>query len=101
MKRNYQVIEDNGGGLHLAVFENGNVVYLHSGYEYVQGQLLCDIIALQGEDDVSEWDGNTDNPQQEYDDLMDGYGVEVIADTNGIYYDLMGAAGGREFGQHD
>ncbi len=33
--KKYQVIEDNGGGLTLVVFdENGYVEYLHNGYEY-------------------------------------------------------------------
>ena len=33
--KKFQVIEDNGGGLTLAVFnEDGNIEYLHSGYEY-------------------------------------------------------------------
>lgn len=32
--RKYEVIEDNGGGLTLVVFnKNGKVDYLHSGYE--------------------------------------------------------------------
>lgn len=33
--RKYEVIEDNGGGLTLVVFNNNGIVdYLHSGYEY-------------------------------------------------------------------
>ena len=30
----YQVIEDNGGGLHLAVFEGEDCVYYASGLEH-------------------------------------------------------------------
>ena len=41
--KKYEVIEDNGGGLHLVVFGvGGNVEYLHSGYEYgTSGRLIC------------------------------------------------------------
>ena len=47
--RNYEVIEDNGGGLTLVVFnKNGKVDYLHSGYEYGKhGRLICDLEALK------------------------------------------------------
>lgn len=47
--RKYEVIEDNGGGLTLVVFNsNGIVDYLHSGYEYgTSGRLMDDIQALK------------------------------------------------------
>lgn len=36
--RKFEVIEDNSGGLTLAVFNTeGKVDYIHSGYEYSQG----------------------------------------------------------------
>ena len=49
--RKYEVIEDNGGGLTLVVFnKNGKVDYLHSGYEYGKhGRLICDLEALKME----------------------------------------------------
>lgn len=99
MKKQFEVIEDNGGGLYLVVFnDNGNVIYLHSGYEYTAGALKTDISALDTED-PEDWEGNEENPQQSYDDMTDyEYGWEVIADNNGCYYDKMGCAGHREFG---
>ena len=71
--RKYEVIEDNSGGLTLAVFnENGNVEYLHSGYEYGNpGNLMMDIILLRnGADPVRDWDGNEENPQAVYDSII-------------------------------
>jgi hypothetical protein len=97
----YQVIEDNGGGLHLAVFDGGSCVYLHSGYEYNRGQLSADLSAIAngGNPITDEWDGNADDPQAEYDAITEGaYGHEIVADQYDIYPDLMGAAAKREFG---
>ena len=47
--KKYEVIEDNGGGLHLIIFgTDGNVEYLHSGYEYgIPGMLINDLQALK------------------------------------------------------
>ena len=33
----YQVIEDNGGGLHLAVFNGNECIWYASGYEFIPG----------------------------------------------------------------
>ena len=58
--KKYQVIEDNGGGLTLVVFdENGHVEYLHSGYEYgTPGRLLEDLENLKsGDNPVVDWGG--------------------------------------------
>ena len=71
--RKYEVIEDNGGGLTLVVFnKNGKVDYLHSGYEYGKhGRLICDLEALKnGDNPVTDWDGNEDNPQAVYDNIV-------------------------------
>lgn len=100
MKR-FFVIEDNGGGLTLVVFGNdGNVEYLHSGYEYgTTGRLVCDLKALKQSGSTEDWDGNAEDPQAEYDD-MTSYpcGWEVVADNYGIYPDVMGRAAAAEFG---
>ena len=97
--KKYEVIEDNGGGLTLVVFDtDGNVEYLHSGYEYSVGALQADIASLV-EDDASTWDGNDEYPQVTYDDMTsDEYGWKIIADNDGIYPDEMGIAGCKEFG---
>lgn len=100
--RKYEVIEDNSGGLTLAVFnENGNVEYLHSGYEYGNpGNLMTDIILLRnGADPVRDWEGNEENPQAVYDNITSfEYGWEIVADNDGIYPDKMGCAARKEFG---
>lgn len=107
--RKYEVLEDNGGGLHLAVFseDEKEVVYFHSGYEYYPGELLESIEAIcEGAQPELEWDGNCggyeneygENPQELYDDITsDEYGCEVIADNEGIYPEKMGAAACLEF----
>lgn len=99
MKR-YQVIEDNGGGLTLVVFnESGNVEYIHSGYEYNKGQLQEDLQALnRGSNPAIDWDGNEDDPQKAYESLTSyKHGWEVVADNDGIYPEKMGAAASLEF----
>lgn len=100
--RKYEVIEDNGGGLTLVVFnKNGKVDYLHSGYEYGKhGRLICDLEALKnGDNPVTDWDGNEDNPQAVYDNIVSfEYGWEIVADNDGIYPDKMGCAACFEFG---
>lgn len=96
----FEVIEDNGGGLTLVVFaEDGKVEYLHSGYEYVQGQLKEDLEALKnGDNTIEDWDGNAENPQATYDNITSlKYGWEVVADNDGIYPDKMGRAAQIEF----
>ena len=108
--RKYEVIEDNGGGLHLAVYdENGeSVVYLHSGYEYITGQLTKDLVELKnGAEPEKEWDGNCggldlefgEDPQALYDNITSyEYGWEIVADNDGIYPNKMGGAACLEFG---
>ena len=111
--KKYYVIENNGGGLALVVFaEDGKTIeYIHTGYEYNQGQLTEDLEALRaGENPVTDWDGNEleetdlDNPE----DLeswfpwdQKGAGWEVVADNDGIYPEDMGAAAKEEFGIED
>ena len=98
--KKYQVIEDNGGGLTLAVFGNHNTVeYLHDGYEYAPSQLAEDLVALRaGDTPATDWDGNAEDPQAMYDNITSyEYGWEIVADNDGIYPDKMGAAAQREF----
>lgn len=100
--RKYEVIEDNGGGLTLVVFdENGNVNYLHNKYEHgTPGKLVNDLKLLNnGADPKSEWDGNEENPQGTYDNIMSSdHGWQIVADNDGIYPKKMGCAACREFG---
>jgi hypothetical protein len=94
----YQVIEDNGGGLHLAIFDGDSCIWYASGYEYIPDNLREDIAALQdGADPLQDgWESylpDSYTPQQLYDELTSyEYGWAVVADDEGIYYDRMGAA---------
>lgn len=92
---NYEVIEDNGGGLYLAVFDpNGNCIYLHQGYEYIPGQLSGDLVAINaGVNPVAaDWDGNEENPQSVYDAITSyQYGWAIVADNASIYPDRYSA----------
>ena len=99
--KKYEVLENNAGGLTLVVFgKNGLVEYIHSGYEYVPGSLKRDIQSLEdGDDPAVEWEGNAENPQAEYEEIVSfENGFEVVADNDGIYPDRMGAAASSEFG---
>ncbi len=100
--KKYEVIEDNGGGLHLVIFAtNGEVEYLHSGYEYgTSGRLINDLKALnKGDNPVIDWEGNEEDPQAVYDNITSfEYGWEVVADNYGIYPRKMGCAACIEFG---
>ena len=100
--RTFEVIEDNGGGLSLFIFDSkGRVEYAHTGYEHVQGQLSADLADLaEGGNPVVEWEGCEEDPQGVYDSITSyrGGGWEVVADNNGIYPNLMGSAAALEFG---
>ena len=96
-KLNWQVIEDDGGGLHLAVFDGDKAIYFSSGQE-IHGTLQDDLAALRGGDDTSSWEQQTDDPQAAYDELTSyESGWLVIADQDGVYLDRMGAAGKGAF----
>jgi hypothetical protein len=106
-KYEYQVIEDNGGGLALYVFgdggiDGGKVIFAHTSYEYVKGQLITDLNNLDGGSDVTLWDGCDDEPQALYDDL-DNFetGWQVVAQGSDgertLYPNLMGTAAKLEF----
>lgn len=98
--KKFEVIEDNGGGLTLVIFGvSGIAEYLHTGYEYIPGQLKEDLRGLWDGDDPASWDGNADDPQTEYESLTAfEYGWEIIADNNGLYPLKMGRAASLEFG---
>ena len=103
----FQVIEDNGGGLHLAVFDDDVCIYYASGYEHSPAHLQEDMAALySGRHPLQDgWESDLPDgytPQQLYDNLTSfEYGWEIIADDAGVYPERMGAAGRIVFGLDD
>lgn len=103
----YQVIEDNGGKLHLAVFNGEECIWFASGYEYIPDNLQEDIAALHsGRHPLQEgWEyylpeGYT--PQKLYDELTSHkHSWKIIADESATYPERMGVAGRMVFGLDD
>lgn len=103
----WQVIEDNAGGLYLAVFEGDDLIYYADQYEYSPDALREAVEVLRdGGDprtegwDLPQWiiDGDHDI-NAVYDDLTSHeHGWQIVADQDGIYYDRMGSAAERVFG---
>lgn len=101
----YQVLEDNGGGLHLFVFEGEeqNVIFAHSDYEYHSNSLIEDIAELKkgGHPIHDGWDGCVNPDECGCEDLEEYYnsvryynglyekGLPVVADEDGIYPERM------------
>ena len=95
----WRVIEDNSGGLHLAVFDGDRCIYYRYGYEKDGGEgLRSDLGVLRRGIDPREdgWDlqDDVDDPQAWYDSLRVGEvgGGVVVADELGIYPNRMGTA---------
>lgn len=96
----YEVYETNAGGLILVVFgDDCSACYVHSGYEFVLGQLTRDIYLLRcGANPVLDgWDNN------ELDELGETFVSDLrsscclIANNDGWYPEFMGNAGYLEF----
>ena len=99
----YKVVEDNGGGLALYVFDkDGQVIFGSSGYEYSPGHLTEDLDALDQGDDTSTWESNMDDPQEAWEDYDRWeYGWKIVAEgergERTLYPDRMGRAAQIEF----
>lgn len=102
-RRHFEVIEDNSGGLQLFVYgDNGDVVYAACDFEYVPGDLAEAMKALwNGADPIADgWDIQYKDPQE----FRNGFteqsqrngGWELVADENGVYELMSGAAFKRE-----
>lgn len=96
MKLTYEVLEDSGGGLHLAVFSGGECVYFSSGFEQMPEDLNLCLDALEKGESVDDWETNCPadyTPQEMYDKLTScEYGWEIVADETSVYPDRMGSA---------
>lgn len=93
--KNFQVWEDNAGGLYLVTFDNlDRVDYLHAGFEYRQGELLECLAALsRGDDPKYDWEGNEEDAQNIYNCIeADSRGFGMVADNKGLYPFRMGSA---------
>jgi hypothetical protein len=100
------VIEDNGGGLHLFVFRGKKIVFAHSGYEYIPGNLTQDLSVLDDGGDTSDWEGCSDDPQGDWDNLTGSeFGWSIVASGNNgkrkLHKAKMGRAAQIEFGVSD
>lgn len=104
----YKVVEDNGGGLTLFVWdETGKLIYSHCGYEYgnISENLRQDIKALQDGDDPLMWDGNEVkdeyddgdiNPESDWNNICSSeLGYQIIVDSGTAYPHRMGGNGLR------
>lgn len=107
-KASYEVYEDNGGQLHLFVFDdNGDITFALNYYGLPSGQLADDIIALQKGDNAEDWDADNywlnagTTPKESLDQLRawvdeGNGGAHLIANQNGLYPAKMGIAGLEE-----
>lgn len=105
----FQVMEDNGGGLYLLIFdEDLEPIYMSSNFEYNRGELTKALVEIMGETPsqiktiISSWESSYDlnswDIQEEYEKLTQNkIGVLTIADNLGIYPALMGNSGCIEF----
>ena len=103
MSLTYQALEDNGGGLHLAIFNsNADCVWFASDFERDPANLRSCVEDLQLDGNIEDWEGGEDNPQALYDDITSHeYGWEIVADSNGLYPERMGAAARKAFQVED
>lgn len=95
-----EALEDNGGGLHIAVFEGDTCTHFFSGFEHggARAPSMQEEIESAATDGVARWDGNAESPDREYASLTSyQYGWKLIAEWDGelttIYEDDMGVAG--------
>lgn len=101
-KYRYEVIEDNGGGLHLYVFWGGKVIYATTGYEHRQGELIQDLVTLHDGTDFNRWESNVAEPQAAYDNITSHvFGWKLVANgekgKGKLYKGNMGRAAQLEF----
>ena len=110
----FQVMEDNGGGLYLLIFdEDREIIFLSGEYEYEHTILTNALIDIsnktidEAKSIVNSWktninDFNNNRSNLDYTSVyekltQDRVGVFTIVDNLGIYPALMGNAGTIEF----
>jgi hypothetical protein len=87
---NYQVIEDNGGGMYLFFFnKRGRVILGLENIEHVEPGDLRGISLKE----AKTWDSKLAKPQKHYDSIASfEFGCQIVADQDGVYPDRMGRA---------
>ena len=109
----FQVMEDNGGGLYLVVFdEDREIIFLSGEYEYEHTILTNALIDIsnktidEAKSIVNSWKTNLNNFNNDrsnlnyasiYEKLTTDKTVFTIVDNQNIYPALMGNAGAIEF----
>ena len=110
----FQVMEDNGGGLYLVVFnEDREIIFLSGEYEYEHTILTNALISIsnktidEAKSIVNSWktnvnDFNNDRSNLDYTSIYEKLTTEkigcyTIVDNLGVYLALMGNAGCIEF----
>ena len=91
MYNRYEVIEDNGGGMYLFVFDDTDQAVLGiENIEYCTPGYLTPPLDMA---DVTGWDSQLDDPQAVYKNITSyEFGWAIVADQNGIYPHQMGRA---------
>lgn len=94
--------EDNGGGLHLAIWRGkgkkpGKTWFCHCSYEYNHGQLVDDLLELASGSNPEHWDNMADMTRDEFWDMVNQeYSGHVVLDMDGCK--PWGASGHTELG---
>ena len=107
MARSAMLIEDNSGGLHMVVTDNGRCIEAVSNLERASpGHMLADMRAAVAEG-MEAWADRAEDPQSLHDALMAmiearSGGAEIVAEADGdgitVYDRDMGRAGRRYAG---
>jgi hypothetical protein len=106
-KARYEYIEDNGGGLHLFIFDKkGNVVAGITNLEHAEAGEYKSVVRSLKRDPLAEvrrWEGHMAeqgiDPAKFYGEILQHkFGYDTVADSNGTYPQAMGAAAQRYFG---
>ncbi len=107
MARSAILIEDDSGGLHMAVTDNGRCIEAASNLETAApGRMLADLRAALAEG-MDGWPDRAEDPQSLHDALMAviearSGGAEIVAEADGdgitVYDRDMGTAGRRYAG---
>jgi hypothetical protein len=103
----YQMIEDNGGGLHLVVWDHGKVRFGFHDLEWLSSEDVLSMLAdLESPttkvQDVQGWDGQIEHPTKVYVEYARDSTTRLIAHNpqgkRVTYPDSMGSAGKSAFG---